>query len=345
MALPRVLKTNLKFSTGDLLTVVDRIEVMLINQLKKHRKDLGKAKRSTPYDFQHTIFRNLIGRVTPHAIWMIHAQFQRLKRATKKDPLPACTEVFTKTIGLPCSHVIKTRMEAVKDGLGRILIADIDPHWCFKKPDSGLESTMDFTSDIQAIEEALAEPLESMEDDVDADQSLPSINDIIRGIEAGNVLERLASDSSEPAAELIDEDIDLLDINEPRVVKAKGRPIGAKNKKGTMTRTEKAKAKSTRRDLSGFEHIDVAIKASRDGKGAVGRGDRRDKARRRKQKGPEAGTVAAMDANIKAFNEEMKEIHEDIRGIITRQTARKATKEATTTSTASATSAIIKATI
>jgi hypothetical protein len=64
----RVLKTNLKFSTGNLLTVVDRIEVMLINQLKKHRKDLGKAKRSTPYNFQHTVFRNLIERVTPHAI-------------------------------------------------------------------------------------------------------------------------------------------------------------------------------------------------------------------------------------------------------------------------------------
>jgi len=111
-----------------------------------------------------------------------------------------------------------------------------------------------------------------------------------------------------------------------------------------MTRAEKAKAKSTRRDPFDFEHVDAAIKASRGGKGAVERGDRRDKARLRKQKGPEAGIVAAMDADIKAFNEEMEEIHEDMRSIITRQTTRKAAEEATATSAASATSAIIKAT-
>ena len=57
----RVLKINLKFSIDDLLTMIDRIEIMMINQLKKHRKDLGKAKRSISYDFQHSIFRNLIG--------------------------------------------------------------------------------------------------------------------------------------------------------------------------------------------------------------------------------------------------------------------------------------------
>ena len=49
-----------------------------------------------------------------------------------------------------------------------------------------------------------------------------------------------------------------------------------------MTRTKKAKAKSTRRDSSSFEHVDAAIKASRGGKGAVERGGGRDKARQRK---------------------------------------------------------------
>jgi hypothetical protein len=346
----RVLKTNLQFSTGDLVTVIDRIEVMLMNQLKKYRKDIGKAQRSTPYDFHYTIFRNLIGCVTPHALWMIYAQFQRLTRATKDDSLSTCTEVFTKTMGLPCSYAIKARMEAVKDGLGRILMDDVDPHWCFKKPHSGLEPTVDFTSDIQAIEEALAEPLGLVDDDEDAEEALPSIDDIIRGIQTNNVLERPASDSSEPAAKLIDEDVDLLDVNEPRVVKSKGRPTGARNKKGTMTRTEKAKAKSTKRDPSGFEHVDAAIKASRGGKRTVGRGGRggRGKAIKNKQKEPEIDDIAAMDAHIQAFNQDMDEIHEDIRGIITRQAARKEAKGATATFAASAAPtafAIIKTTI
>jgi len=124
----------------------------------------------------------------------------------------------------------------------------------------------------------------------------------------------------------------VLDTNESRVVKAKGRLVEARNKKGTMTKAKKAKAKSTRRDPFDFEHVDAAIKASRDGKRIDGRDDR-DKARQKKQKKPKVDSVVAMDANIQALNEDMNEIHENIRSIIIKQTTRKATKEATTIST------------
>jgi len=119
----------------------------------------------------------------------------------------------------------------------------------------------------------------------------------------------------------------LLDINEFRVAKAKGRFVEARNKKGTITKAKKTKAKSIKRDLFDFEHVDAAIKVSRDNKGAIERGDRRDKVRLRKQKKPKVSIVAAMNANIKAFNEKMKKIHEDMRSIITRQTTKKATKK------------------
>ncbi len=203
-------------------------------------------------------------------------------------------------------------------------------------------------SNHPAINEALAKSLGAIEDvldiDLDLDQSLPFIDDIIRHLQVSNRVQRSSPNSPKPVAKLIDDDVDLLDVNEPRIVKAKGRPARAKNRKSTMTRTKKAKAKSTKRDPSGFEHVDAAIKASRDGKGAIERGGDRDKARQRKQKEPEADTVAAIDANIQAFNEDMDEIHEDMRGIITRQTARTTAEEATATSAASATPAIIKAT-
>jgi hypothetical protein len=339
----RVLKSSLKISTGDLMTVVDRIEVMLINQLKTYRMNLTKAKRSTPYALSHTVFRNLLGRVTPHALWMMYGQFQRLNKATTKDPLPPCTGVFTKTMGLPCSHAIKARMEEVEDDLGRLLINDVDVHWHFKKPPG--PPTANFTSDRPAINEATAEPLGSMED-IDPDQPLPDIDEIIRGLQTNNLVQRPTPEAPEPAAELIDDDIDLLDVNEPRIAKAKGRPVGARNRKGIMTRAEKAKAKSTRRDPSGFEHVDAAIKASRGGKRTVAESARggRNQARSRKQKEVKIDDVAAMDADIQAFNKDMDEIHDDIRGIITRQTARKAAKEAVTISAASATSTIITAT-
>jgi len=271
---------------------------------------------------------------------MIHSQFVRLNVATTKDSLLACTKVFTKTMGLPCNHAIKARMEKVDDELGRILMSDVNSHWHFKKPNFDLVATTNFTSNLLAINEALAKPLEAMENlDVDANQSLLDIDDIIRDLQANNSIQCSSSDATKSIVELMDDDVDLLDINKPRVAKAKGRSIEARNKKGTMTRAKKAKAKSTRRDPFDFEHVDATIKASRDGK-RIDKRDDRDKARQKKQKKPKVDSVAAINADIQALNENMNEIHENIRGIITRQTTRKATKKATATSIALAAPAV-----
>jgi hypothetical protein len=64
----RVLKTLLKFSTGDIMTVVDRIETMLLNQRKEFRSKIASAKRKIPFEFRPTVWQDLIGRVTPHAL-------------------------------------------------------------------------------------------------------------------------------------------------------------------------------------------------------------------------------------------------------------------------------------
>jgi len=61
----------------------------------------------------------------------------------------------------------------------------------------------------------------------------------------------------------IDDDEALRHVNESRVIKAKGRSTRAKNKKGTMSRANKAKARSIKRDPFGFEHVETSIKALR----------------------------------------------------------------------------------
>lgn len=48
----RVLKRYLKFSTGDLMTVVDKIELMLTNQYKDYFARLAKAKGGLPGSFR-----------------------------------------------------------------------------------------------------------------------------------------------------------------------------------------------------------------------------------------------------------------------------------------------------
>ena len=73
----RVLKSNLKNSTDDLMTVVDRIEVMLMNQRKTHEADLEKAKIDVGMNMPREAMRDLIGRVTSHALNKILNQYTK----------------------------------------------------------------------------------------------------------------------------------------------------------------------------------------------------------------------------------------------------------------------------
>ena len=154
------------------MTMINRIEIMLINQLKKYHKDLVQAKRSTSFDFEHIVFRNLIDRVISHAIWKIHDQFKRLKSATKKNFLSSCTRVFTKIMGLSCSYLIEARIEAIDDELERIHLSDVDIHWWFKKLDLGIILIANFVSNYPAINEALAKSLGAIENVLDIDLDL-----------------------------------------------------------------------------------------------------------------------------------------------------------------------------
>lgn len=87
-----------------------------------------------------------------------------------------------------------------------------------------------------------------------SDDDLSDVDDILQG-PSDRISPPLASDSeSDSAADLKE----LLDIAEPKKVKSKERPRGSKNKKGT--KAEKKAAKSTKRDPSGFEYVEQAMK-------------------------------------------------------------------------------------
>ena len=296
----RVLKRYLKFSTGDLMTVVDKIELMLTNQYKDYFAKLATAKRDLAWEFQATVFRGVVGHVTPYALWKIHDQYRKLKDATKAEPLPACTHTFSRTMGLPCSHVIELRMNAVDEELGRILLTDVHPHWRFRKPETELSAVEEFTSDTATISEFLRNPMggeddeeveavdqaianasfirdinaENVEEDFDLGLTERKANEILRSMRRNAHIERPTPDPDDSVDEDLKnpENVELLHINEPRVMKEKGRPKGSKNKKGLMTRAQKKAANSTRRDPSAFEHVEASIQATRGGGRDRGRG-------------------------------------------------------------------------
>jgi len=90
----------------------------------------------------------------------------------------------------------------------------------------------------------------------------------------------------------------LLDVNQSRIAKTKERLVEAKNKKDTITKIEKTKTKSIKRNLFNFEYVDATIKVSRDSKRAIEKDNNRDKARQKKQKRSKVNIVATINANI-----------------------------------------------
>ena len=201
-----------------------------------------------------------------------------------------------------------------------------------------------FVSDLAVIDEALTEPLKSsklFDSDENIEIILSSMIQIIREFEVNNHVEKSASEFSEFVEELIN-DNELLIVNEPDIVKAKGRSKGTRNKKEVMTQAEKTKAKFIKRDPSDFEHVKVNLR--RDGRGGRddrddhdGRDDRGDRDDRdddnnrsseEVKKSSVTNTVTIMEADIQAIKKASAVINRDVQAILTRAEAKAKTKRA-----------------
>ena len=266
----RVLKSVLKTSTGDLLTVVDGIELILNRQYTAWTHKLAQEKMKVAYRLPRDLMRDLIGRVSPYALSKVYDQYTKVKRADK-DPeeheLKECGRLFMTTMGLPCAHVIKANMEAEEQ---KLLLEDVHPHWRFKKSETSLLTpTNNFFSDSlpteiyeappERFDDSFSESSEAFDDFADDSELLPEVGTLLN-----DRRNRIVSQLASSAAFLVSEDAelnDLLNIAEPSVAKAKGRPRGSQNKKGIMTRAEKKAARFTKRDLSGFEHVEREYEA------------------------------------------------------------------------------------
>ena len=279
------MKSALKTSTGDLLTVVDGIERILNRQYEAYTHQLAQDKIKVAFKLPRDLMRDLIGRVSPYALSKIYDQYQLMK-AAEKDPiesaLKACDKSFANTMGLSCSHMI---VDALNTPEKKLLLDDVHPHWRFKKPKSSLISTRDFVSDpppnslpneenYQTASEGHGSS-ESFSESFDDDEfpktsgsirlrnhrieSSSSSSDEDEFPEVSGLVHNRNNRIESPSTSSISKDAelqDLLNIAEPKIAKAKGRPKGSKNKKGAMTQAEKKAARSTKRDLSGFEHVE-----------------------------------------------------------------------------------------
>lgn len=112
-------------SKADILTVFEMVERSIVAQVNAIDAGLAQDRISTPVFANKDLFTNLIRRVSRYAITRLVEQYQRVKRVTKEAPLLPCTNTFTGTMGLPCSH----RMVKILQSQAHIQLAEVHPFW------------------------------------------------------------------------------------------------------------------------------------------------------------------------------------------------------------------------
>lgn len=113
------------------------------------------------------------------------------------------------------------------------------------------------------------------------------VNDFLRSLRRNAHINRLFLNSNDFVDENLKnlENVEFLKINEPRVMKKKGRSKGSINKKGLITRAQRKVVNSTRRDSFGFEHVEISIQVARDGERERNREREKTTSAKEKRKG------------------------------------------------------------
>jgi hypothetical protein len=118
-----LLKRQLEKSIDDLKTIMNNINLMLINERQNHRINLDENRIRYSMKLRKSIFQQLTSFVINVALRKMNSQYQMLvKRSTV---MSRCTNVFIIIIELSCSHRIQKRLYQEKS----ILFEDVHSHW------------------------------------------------------------------------------------------------------------------------------------------------------------------------------------------------------------------------
>ena len=92
----------------DLKTVIDFIDLLLMNQRQIYILNMKQIKVRLSHRFRLFIFTHLLARVILFALKQIYDQYRLITAAF--TVLPVCTRVFTTMTRLLCAHKIQNRM-------------------------------------------------------------------------------------------------------------------------------------------------------------------------------------------------------------------------------------------
>ena len=111
--------------TDDVLCVSERIKCELIMEHQKLLSDLSEDKiKALTFCFNY-LYSKVSRKVSQCSLHLIYDQASIAKRATSEAPLSPCTNIFTRTMGLPCAHRIAYLLSTDQP----IPLSDINQFW------------------------------------------------------------------------------------------------------------------------------------------------------------------------------------------------------------------------
>ena len=125
-----VLKNYLQVSTGDLRSVREKLSLAIEHQYHENQALISSEMIRVPHTLQSPFFALVVTKVSSFALEKVLEEYEKAMRASREAPLPPCNGLFTVSMGLPCAHEIKRRLEA-----NQILdLVDINKHWWITLP-------------------------------------------------------------------------------------------------------------------------------------------------------------------------------------------------------------------
>jgi hypothetical protein len=110
-----VLKRWIGKPTKQLIALWDSTKLAIDDQLKEIENSTSRRLQTTPVGLSGQLFHPLIGKITPFALYLLKKQEEIIRRQTERAEQglisTICTGTFCSSMGMPCWHMIKLRLE------------------------------------------------------------------------------------------------------------------------------------------------------------------------------------------------------------------------------------------
>ncbi|CAG8745781.1 22885_t:CDS:2, partial [Gigaspora margarita] len=104
-----MIKKYLQVSTGNLHAVHQKLFLALENQYREVQTMVSQEKIQIPHILNNQFYAQVVNKVSVFALKKTYEQFLKATDSTLETPLPSCSNTFTLSMGLPCSHRLQNQ--------------------------------------------------------------------------------------------------------------------------------------------------------------------------------------------------------------------------------------------